>query len=168
MISLNRFSIFSKYSKDGYKITKINNQIWMAENLKAVIENSFCYYDNNRNCSKYGRLYTYQAASKVCPDGWHIPSIDEWRNLAEFLGGAQEAGKSLKGSKFGFKVPLAGFRRKDGVFLEIDNAAIFWTSTPNQKDPSRMATISLLKDYNNIHFDYSYKETAISMRCIKD
>lgn len=68
---------------------------------------SFCYGDDVKNCEKYGRLYTWAAAidsaglysddgwgcglrascaifpvvQGVCPDGWHLPTEEEFETL---------------------------------------------------------------------------------------
>ncbi|WP_407441938.1 FISUMP domain-containing protein [Fibrobacter sp.] len=81
---------------------------------KTSDSTSWCYDNKIENCAKYGRLYTWAAAidsvaltkdSKnpqicgygaddcvlptvvrgVCPEGWHLPSVEEWRKLAEPL-----------------------------------------------------------------------------------
>jgi hypothetical protein len=76
-------------SRDGqtYKTVTIGTQIWMAENLNYETTNSYCYDDDPSNCSKYGRLYTWAAATKACPIGWHLPSDDEWNTLFTAVGG---------------------------------------------------------------------------------
>ena len=50
--------------RDGqtYKIVKIGDQTWMAENLNYKTESSFCYNDSTEYCETYGRLYTWAAA----------------------------------------------------------------------------------------------------------
>jgi uncharacterized protein (TIGR02145 family) len=103
-----------------YKTVEIDDQIWMAENLKTtryndgteiqLIENEdewrtletsgFCWYDNNESEFKetYGALYNGYAVvtGKLCPAGWHVPDIEEWQHLITFLGDTVNAGGELK------------------------------------------------------------------------
>jgi uncharacterized protein (TIGR02145 family) len=82
----------------GYQTIQIGSQCWMAENLNYdnnVNGNSWCYDDSPSNCGTYGRLYDWEAAMEgaagstsipsgvqgICPDGWHIPSDEEWEKL---------------------------------------------------------------------------------------
>ncbi len=97
--------------RDGqtYKTVKIGDQVWMAENLNFVTDNSWCYKDESDNCAKYGRLYTWAAAvgrdedecgyehtcglgsgdiRGACPKGWHLPSKAEWEALIVAVDGS--------------------------------------------------------------------------------
>ncbi len=58
----------------------------MAENLNFKTEDSFCIEDNESKCSEYGRLYTWHAAMKACPAGWHLPSKTEYELLTKSKG----------------------------------------------------------------------------------
>ena len=114
-------------SRDGqvYRTTTIDipaksySEVWMAENLNFVTENSWCGGSGTTegDCSIYGRLYKWAAAVAkpedecgyghecslgtgdirgVCPKGWHLPSYDEWNELITAVGGSSVAGKVLK------------------------------------------------------------------------
>lgn len=85
-------------SRDGqdYKTVTIGTQTWLAENLNYTSDNSYCYDDDNSNCTTYGRMYDWQRALTVCPDGWHLPTDVEWTVLTDYLGGESVAGGKMK------------------------------------------------------------------------
>ena len=79
--------------RDGqvYKIVKIGDQVWFAENLNYQVDGSRCYDDRPENCEIYGRLYNWRTALTACPEGWRLPSTQDWRELIGFLGGEEVA-----------------------------------------------------------------------------
>ena len=55
---------------------------WTTANLNVNASPSYCYSDSELNCRRYGRLYTWAAASRACETlggGWRLPTDDEWR-----------------------------------------------------------------------------------------
>ncbi|MFQ8827568.1 MAG: FISUMP domain-containing protein [Alistipes sp.] len=95
---------------NSYGIIRIGRQYWMDENLHttkyndgtaiahitdgkewmAAIEGAYCSYDNDdANAARYGLLYNRAAVSthKLCPEGWHVPTVDDWNKLGSALGG---------------------------------------------------------------------------------
>jgi uncharacterized protein (TIGR02145 family) len=164
--------------RDGkkYKTVEIGSQTWMAENLNYKTADSYCYEDNSSNCTKYGRLYTWAAANTSCPEGWHLPSVDEFKTLFRSTGGIDVAGKNLKSKKgwneenngiddFGFSALPAGSRGHKGEFYNKGNFASFWTSTEGGNNWAAYMNLGE-GDYADLSGD---KEgNGNSVRCLRD
>ena len=129
--------------RDGktYKTVKIGEQWIMAENFAYKPEqgNYWTYGDDTSNILKYGYLYDWETAKKVAPEGWHLPSLEEWKTLRKSLGGKRDVFKYLGGTmeivfkqmviKEGFNAKFAGDIRDNGQFGNINLRTDFWSST---------------------------------------
>jgi uncharacterized protein (TIGR02145 family) len=145
-----------------YRTVKIGNQIWMAENLKVTryrdgspIPNvtgnrkwkklstgAMCWYDNDNNYNtKYGALYNWYAVNVyqgLAPQGWRVPSDDDWKKLEGYLGSDVE--KKLKSKNewngldiAGFGAIPGGFRcASDEIYDGMGSYAYFWSSSEYQ------------------------------------
>ena len=163
-----------KDSRDGkmYKTVRIGEQIWMAENLNYDADESVCYKNSLGNCQKYGRLYTWSVAKNICPTGYHLPSLDEWRILFETLGGQMAAGKHLKSKTgwldggvgtddYGFSALPAG---KSGG-LEGEQA-FFWSFADYRNETAYYMT---LKNHSGVAYLLDDNENSkFSVRCVMD
>ena len=111
-------------ARDGhqYNTVKIGGKVWMSENLNFDYNHgsakSYCYLNKPEWCHKYGRLYNWEAAFQVCPEGWHLPSKEEFEELVEIagkmVGSRDKAGFALK-SKSGW----IDFEGKSGNGIDI-------------------------------------------------
>ena len=169
-----------KDDRDGkeYQIVKIGDIWWMAENLNFEIrEGSWCYDDDPMLCNKFGRLYSWEAAVRACPGGWHLPSDEEWQKLEKNMGIQEEeldkmgwrpgAGGHLHEDLAGFKPVMAGYRPYgDGAFDDIKDDAYFWTSTSYENTDAWKRTLD--DDRNEIGRGYDSKRKGLSVRCVKD
>ena len=165
---------------EDYKWTIIGNQIWMAENLNyKTVYGSWCYDDKESNCNTYGRLYNWETAKKACPDGWHLPTDEEWKELERQLEGTDEGGK-LKEVGFthwrspnkgatngsGFKALPGGTRRSSGPFISISAFGSWWSSTENNAANAWYRYLGYSSaDVGRFYYN---KEYGFSVRCIKD
>ena len=165
-----KFPKFTDRNGKIYPVTKIGRLIWMAQNLDYAMEGSYCYDDNPGNCTKYGRLYTWDAAMKACPKGWHLPASREWDELEKEIG--EKAGTKLKSEKwdgidaFGFNALPAGLRSNYGDFDYMGSSAFFWTAAEGD---GSYAYSRPLGSADSRMFAYVFdKDFAFSVRCAKD
>ena len=193
-----------------YQTVIIGGQVWMAENLKVthyrnddliphIISNSewtnqttgaYCNYDNDvDNVTTYGRLYNWYAVNdsrNIAPEGWHVPSDEEWQTLVDYLGGSSVAGGKMKTTGTievgtGLWCPPnigatneSGFSALPGGFRDYENGnlgtrcygATFWSPMESNSDTAWRWRLG----YSYAHVDryYDYKRYGFSVRCVRD
>ena len=133
-----------------YKTANLGGKVWMLENLvhHDIAGNSFCYGDIPANCEKYGSLYPFETANKICPEGWSLPSKEDF----EKAGVESEI----------FNAKRVGFRYYDGKYADENVSASFWTKDAFDDARAYMVRIDTATAYE--HFN---KTIAASVRCIK-
>jgi uncharacterized protein (TIGR02145 family) len=192
-------SIFLGCTNTQY-IAKIGSQVWMAKNLnvehyrngdpipqvqdgdkwRSLETGAWCYYDNDSaNGEKYGKLYNWYAvndARGLAPEGWHIPTLAEFKTLKNTVG---DDGNTLKaigqGSGYGagtntsgFSALLAGQRQSFGLFDLLNYYTSFWSSTEHSS--AKAVNLFLNSDDNSsaIPLNKRDKASGFSVRCLKD
>jgi uncharacterized protein (TIGR02145 family) len=165
--------------RDGqtYKTVKIGDQVWMAENLNHETANSYCYNDSTEYCTKYGRFYTWDAATTACPSGWRLPTFEEIETLLAAVGGVWMTGEMLKSTSgwydngngtddYSFAALSTGYRLESGEYSVEGYYAYFWSSTERYSDTAYYLFLYYGKDDGSI--GSSSKDLGLSVRCLKD
>lgn len=201
-------------SRDGnqYSTVQIGNQCWFSENLAylpAVSPPSEGSYEDplyyvygynsystseaiaTQNYQTYGALYNWVASSTACPQGWYLPTDNDWKILEGFVDSQYgignpvwdfaswrgfDVGKNLKtidgwyinsGTDLrGFSALPGGYRDLDGNFTSLSIGGVWWSSSPNSATTSWSRFLHGYYDEsyrNNDNTDYGF-----SVRCLKN
>ncbi len=189
-------------ARDGkiYGTVLIGTQCWMAENLNVgtridgsqdMADNAttekYCYDDNESNCTDLGGLYQWaemmQYADKntagICPEGWHLPTLQEWQALEMALGmpeaqamassgwqGTDEGAQLKEGGSSGFDALMSGNRSTSGGFTLGGLGTAFWTATSSSTYNATARTLDT--DHSQINHTNYNKEYGHAVRCVKD
>ena len=197
----------TKYA-NGHSIPhETNNENWAYFNqtTKAYCFNTDDHWPPD---SSYGALYTWAAAvgydpdesdshtQGICPDGWHIPTDEEWKTLEKEYSMSQtdadktgfrdlhhHIGSLLSGPNSawydshlennesfgfsGFRAEGAGFRsHNDGVLKPMYVNAYWWSATESNPYMGWARNISTRNTKIN-RLDYQ-KSNGFSVRCLKN
>jgi uncharacterized protein (TIGR02145 family) len=152
---------------------------WTTHNADAITAPSYCYADEEVNCRRYGRLYTWESAQRVCPSlghGWHLPTDDEWRQMSKRYGGVSEdsadRGKAayqalLAGGNSGFNALLGGGRSDDGQYARLGAHGFYWTAAAS--DPGGGWFYNFAGGGQALHRQSGgEKQSAFSVRCVRE
>jgi len=152
---------------------------WTTDNLNVETVPSYCYDSAESNCRRYGRLYTWESAQRVCQslgDGWRLPTDDEWRQMAKHYGGVSEdsddRGKAaykalLAGGSSGFNALLGGNRSADGKYARLEAHGFYWTAS--ESDPANGLFYNFGKGGQALHRQREgEKPEAFSVRCVRE
>lgn len=145
--------------------------------------------ENGRYSEKYGFLYTHEAALAAVPEGWRLPTDEDWKSLEKTLGMSlaeiekleewrgSEEGVVLKTGKegCGFDVLNCGTRAYGSFnygtpYINKGAKAYFWSSTKHvDNDTTNYGITRVLSvDRNQIFRGTSNLKAAYSVRCIKE
>ena len=180
----------------AYTGVKYNNSSYTSDST------SWCYKNKASNCDKYGRLYTWSAVMDsaaqfsvnagtmcgygktctpnsphrgICPEGWHVPTNEEYSTLYTYIGGSSTAGSLLKSTsgwnnsgngtdKYGFSVLPAGYRSYYGDFYNEGGYAYLWSASEN--DSYSAKNQYFLYDGDYVSQSSRSKYYGQSLRCL--
>jgi uncharacterized protein (TIGR02145 family) len=194
----------SVHYADGSPVMLVTGDTaWAALEVDA---RAYCFYDPDAaGIETYGALYTWAAAVNgtgsgntgagnvqgVCPDGWHLPDDDEWKELEMELGmsalvaekydwrGYSEGGMlKLPGTEFwnepnematnesGFNAAGSGRREDNGSLSDIGNYTGFWSSTDSGDNGALLRGLHTQR--GEIRRLSVSKKEGYPVRCVKD
>ena len=165
---------------NAYRIVQIGTQVWMAENLRVTrapdgspLQTHFPN-DDSSTIKTYGLLYDWKTALRAAPEGWHVPSDDEWKILESYLG--DRAVLALKDTAYwqsdntsstiaaAFSARSAGYWN-DGEFdNRFGKTAVFWSSTP--ADSHFVWARTLSTNHDTLRRAQQHPHYGFSVRCI--
>ncbi|MCF0216052.1 MAG: fibrobacter succinogenes major paralogous domain-containing protein [Fibrobacteraceae bacterium] len=166
--------------KQTYRTVKVDGLEWFADNLNFNTENSYCFKDDEDNCMAYGRLYTWNAARKACPAGWHLPTQEDFESLWTAAGADFNAGYLIK-TNYGwagktngndtlkFSAMPAGNRFDDETYGNMEKFAFFW-SDHDQFEGAEPGTARVwYLTHKSMAFSYMSKgkNFGFSVRCVR-
>ena len=139
---------------------------WFAENAKYPVKGSYCYNDLKEFCAKYGRLYNYRQAQSACPEGWHVPTIHEWKHLFHFFGGWHHSGQYLiEGEESDMHMLYGGFGEPGHLFRQIGVSGNWWDN--ELKDSNTAGIITMKKGTGEIYHSIIGDRHMLSTRCVR-
>ena len=196
-----------------YKTVKIGNQWWMAENLAVTHFNDgadLTYIETTSmdstwsntlnaaytllNDGQYGNLYNFSVVENVkniAPEGWHVPTDEDWKTLEKEIGmsneetnslgwrGVNEAekltslyatgwpqGAALFGTdEFGFNAKPGGCRVFNGQTNYQGSMSFWWTASTNDNEAWYRYIDA---NQTRIFRQHTYKGYGMSIRCVKN
>ncbi len=154
----NNGTLFDTRDGQSYPVVKIGKQIWLAENFRYLPSkekgdkyDTSCVYENNNDYldKGYGRLYDWNTAMNIAPEGWRLPNNKDFEELRDFINKDNNLNDSLVGSylksvngwntyegivntdKYGFNAKPAGIFDPKDNFIANGNLSSFWSISTN-------------------------------------
>ncbi len=178
-----------------YKTVTIGEQIWMAENLNYMPEDTagtiysggtVCgggaqnSKEDSEKCDIFGRLYLRKVALNkttasnrqgICPDGWSIPKKEDWEKLISHLG--ENVVLKIKGDSWESTPGTneSGFSaipagNYNNSVIGYDNLSRAYFFYWNSK--SNPYFLRIRDEENDLYYSYGASYMMYSVRCIKD
>lgn len=93
----------------AYLTMSVAGKTWMVENLRYGADSTYCLGSEGRSDDcEIGVLYMWNTAMYACPDGWHLPSTEEWTNFLNTDAGKAQANAMRENSIYGNACTLTG------------------------------------------------------------
>ncbi len=167
--------------KDGkkYYFTRLGGLDWLMQN---VADESFgkSYKGCTATSDMFGRFYTREDAEKVCPQGWRLPTSEEWDGLTA---GDVMTDATLNGEKMWNLNPEVNITNAARLcvipcgYAEVEDEdsytfkgfrtyATFWTSSTSEGKPVYKCIFEGMDEITDLAAADN-KSFAASVRCVR-
>lgn len=186
-------SLVPKITSDD-KIVSVSPQYAIVNGKKWMTNNLSYKFQGSESNDPYGNIYTFDQADSACSklrksysdnDDWHIPSIEDWKNLISNFGNFNfnqvneynvnltntlSAYEALLNNPFSFK--LGGIKKINSSIAERDLSGFYWSSSTQENGNPLVIKFTNTEDKNKnivkgITLTHTSKTNFISCRCIK-
>lgn len=179
-----------KRDNNTYNTYKVEDAVWLKENLKYIFkDNSNISYNIKNYYNTFGAYYTKEAAKKACPEGFRLPTLNDYKKLFLKLEGEENNLQGKKVSikeleKYGFL--LGGITKGTNVSF-TNSIGFYWTSSdtlkvnfkkPNEGKKKHLVGIHIYKDKKSDLYSIeptyipieskNYSSIAINCKCVKN
>ena len=178
--------IVDSRGKDGeneYYYTQIDELDWFRNNLAWTGE-GLAFENADVTSYPLGRYYTWDEAMEACPEGWRLPTNEEWdflgtdaaplmcdaylnsKRMWEYWPGVERTNTyALAIIPSGFALPAITTPR----YKRLYDYAAFWTATVSEEDPDMAAYRYIHVTESEVRTTYAEKGSlALSVRCVRN
>ncbi|MCQ2369467.1 MAG: hypothetical protein MJ007_03195 [Paludibacteraceae bacterium] len=179
-------SRYSPYYADGRNYVGETTKNLTAENKKklGLLYNWAAAMGYNEKQLFNGSAGDSERRQGICPNGWHLPSYNEFMDLIDFCDGQTIASVRMRTSYGWYKDTFQGKNYVNGVngygfsalpagdaggkkIYDVGTTCAFWTSTPLSNHHEAYGVL-LYCNSAEVTFSDAEMITAVSVRCIKD
>ena len=172
-----------------YETVTIAGKEWFTENLRYQPGDVGITNEDSEFTEQLGVYYTWYEVNSpdrsICPDGWRVPTVQDYQDLVAVAGSSQTAGRRLKsqGTWFNgggtdelcFSAVANGYYTSwNQEFVLVGAQANFWTADKFGLNSAH--SVTLYRDNNEVklNFDnqrpsaYDVKAFGHACRCVRD
>lgn len=167
--------------RDGitYHWVRYGDQEWMTDNLRfQTTEGIFLpdltpvnpvYYDDGSNQKYYddfGGLYDFTAANAAVPDGWRLPTDEDWSRLADIVG--LDITQAINLQLGGYYITSDYYSRSINYYTHV--YGFYWTATTDETKPENNFAFYRKITYNKDGYEQESiaKGHLLNVRCVRD
>ena len=185
-----------------YDVIAVGDDCWFAEDLRYECDNlnNMNHWDGD-SCAyqdeDYGAVFyqweaamdgsSEEASQGLCPDGWYIPTDEDWINLERSMSvegdwheeglRGESAGDKLKGALYNcneehcnqleFNALPSGHISDSGLESVVGRKSYWWTSSQSQEG-DYVWDRNISEDYSTVGRYLRNPDFGYSIRCIRD